>query len=92
MKRTKILKMASAVFFTVALAACGPDYNEGQTVIDKYCLLNMEEQLAAEGAEKEAAAEKKKAYEKEVDDKYFKDTKMYQFILEGMKKCDETVK
>jgi hypothetical protein len=92
MKRTNIFKIVSVVFFTAIFTSCGPDYKKGQIVIDQYCLLNMEEQQAAEGAEKEAAVAKKQAFEKDVDEKYFKDTKMYQFILEGMKKCDEAGK
>lgn len=71
--------------------SCNNNYNEIQTVIDKYCLLNMEAYNAPEGSQKDAATAKKQAYEKEVDDKYFKDYKNYQLILKGMKACDEAL-
>ncbi len=78
--------MATALF--VLSVSCGNHSNDAQAVINKYCELNTKEQEAPSAAAKEAAAAKKKAYEKEVDDRYFKDNKTYQLILEGMKKCD----
>ncbi|MBO9591468.1 MAG: hypothetical protein J7599_01080 [Niabella sp.] len=81
-----VLTMAAALF--VLTVSCGNHSNDAQAVISKYCDLNTKEQEAPTGAAKQAAAAEKKAYEKEVDDRYFKDNKTYQLILEGMKKCD----
>lgn len=69
-------------------ASCSSHSGDIQVVIDKYCELNMKEHNAPAGPEKEAAAAEKKNFEKEVDDKYFKDNNTYQLILNGMKKCD----
>ncbi|MFT3980426.1 MAG: hypothetical protein QM687_08155 [Ferruginibacter sp.] len=73
----------------VLLASCGNDNKEARTAIDRYCELNAKEHSAPAGPEKEAAVSAKQTFEKEVDDKYFKNNKLYQLILEGMKKCDE---
>lgn len=85
MKKQTFFLAAAAVMFTVSCSNNTPD---AQAVIDKYCELNTKAHNAPAGAEKEAATAAKKAYEKEVDDKYFKDNKTYQLILDGMKKCD----
>jgi hypothetical protein len=86
---TTITITAIATTMLILLTSCGNNTNDAQAVIEKYCELNTKEHNAPAGAEKEAAAAKKKAYEKEVDDKYFKNYKTYQLILNGMKKCDE---
>lgn len=69
--------------------SCSDKTKEAQLAIDKYCELNMKEHNASQGAERDAATAEKKAFVKEVDDKYFNDTKTYQYILAGMQKCDE---
>lgn len=79
-----------AIAILLLSASCGSHSADIQVIIDKYCELNMKEHNAPAGPEKEAAAAEKKNFEKEVDDKYFKDNKTYQLILNGMKKCDES--
>lgn len=88
---TFLATMAIAAGLLTLAASCGSNSNDAQTVIDKYCELNRKEHAALPGAEKEAAAAERKSYEKEVDDKYFKDNEMYQLIMSGMKKCDEAL-
>jgi len=85
MKNSLLLPVA----LLVLLASCNSSSGDIQRVIDKYCELNTKEHNAPAGAEREAAAAEKKAYESEVDDKYFRDHETYQLIIEGMKKCDE---
>lgn len=85
MKKKLLLLPVTAI---ILMASCNSNADM-QTVIDKYCALNAKEQNAPTAPEKAAAAVEKKAYEKEVDEKYFKDNKTYQRIMEGMKKCDE---
>ncbi|WP_018630990.1 hypothetical protein [Niabella aurantiaca] len=89
MKKYNIILKTITISIFVFSASCGSKDNDVQKVIDKYCELNTKEHNAAGGAEKEAASAEKKAYEKEVDSKYFKDNKTYQLIMDGMKKCDE---
>lgn len=86
-----IVMTAIAATMLILFDSCGANTGDAQKVIDKYCELNVKEHTTAAGAEKEAATAEKKAYEKEVDDKYFKDNKTYQIILDGMKKCDEAL-
>ncbi|MFT3827065.1 MAG: hypothetical protein QM731_24280 [Chitinophagaceae bacterium] len=93
MKQTNVYQaVATALLLAISVSSCAPDYNEGQIAIDKYCELNLIEHNAPAGPQKDAAAATKNAFVKEVDDKYFKDNKMYQFILDGMKQCDERIK
>ncbi|MGJ7031114.1 hypothetical protein [Niabella hirudinis] len=73
------------------MASCGPNMHDAEAVIDKYCALNAKEHNAPAGPEKDAAAAEKKAYVKEVDDQYFKDSKTYTLMMDGMKKCDEAL-
>lgn len=84
----KKLSFMSAIL-AVLLSSCGGRTDDPQAIIDKYCALSSKVYNAPAGAAKEAAAAEKRAYEKQVDEKYSKDTKTYQRILEGMKKCDE---
>jgi hypothetical protein len=89
-KYNTILTITAIATATLMLfTSCNNSSHDAQAVIDKYCELNTKEHTSSTGAEKEAAAAEKKAYEKEVDDKYFKDNKTYQLIMDGMKKCDE---
>lgn len=88
---TFLATMVVAAGLLVLSTSCGSSSNDAQAVIDKYCELNRKERTAPAGVEKEAAAAEKKNYEKEVDDKYFKDNEMYQLIMSGMKKCDEAI-
>lgn len=91
MKRYNAVMAITAIAATMLtlFASCSAITADAQKTIDKYCELNSKEHNAAGGSEKEATSAEKKAYEKEVDDKYFKDNKTYQIILDGMKKCDE---
>jgi len=89
-KYNTILPIIAIATATLMLfTSCNNSSHDAQAVIDKYCELNTKEHNAPIGAERESAAAEKKAYEKEVDDKYFKDYKTYQLIMNGMKKCDE---
>lgn len=89
-KMKKQLKLLMIISLLTLFTSCNNKTKEAQLAIEKYCTLNAKVHNAAAGTEQEAATAEKKAFEKEVDDKYFKDYKTYQFILEGMKKCDET--
>lgn len=85
----KHFQNSGAVVLLILLASCSNSSNDVQKVIDKYCDLNSIEHNASSDADRAAAAAEKKAFEKEVDDKYFKDYKAYMQMLDGMKKCNE---
>jgi len=85
----KLYRNSGAVVLLTLVASCSNSSNDVQKVIDKYCDLNSIEHNASSDAEKAAAAAEKKAFEKEVDDKYFKYYKPYMQMLDGMKKCNE---
>ena len=91
MKKYKNIFVITAllVFTMLLLSSCSNNAGEVQKLVDKYCALKTKMHNAIAGTEKEAAIAEIKAFEKEVDDKYFKDNKTYQAILDGMKKCDE---
>lgn len=83
------MTIAIVTYSLMLFSSCNNSGKDAQAVIDKYCELNTKAHNAAEGTAKDAALAEKKAYEKEVDDKFFNDSKTYQIIMEGMKKCDE---
>lgn len=91
MKKIKstLTTIAIITYMLMLFSSCNNSGKDAQAVIDKYCELNTKVHNAAEGVAKDEALAEKKSYEKEVDDKYFKDSKTYQIIMEGMKKCDE---
>ncbi|MGB6093972.1 MAG: hypothetical protein WBF83_09450 [Moheibacter sp.] len=85
----KHFRNSGTIVLLTLLASCSKSSNDVQKVIDKYCDLNSIEHNASSDADRAAAEAEKKAFEKEVDDKYFKDYKAYSQMLEGMKKCNE---
>ncbi|MBX2934684.1 MAG: hypothetical protein KF825_10585 [Ferruginibacter sp.] len=87
--KSALTTIAIVTYSLMLFSSCNNSGKDAQAVIDKYCELNTKVHNAAEGAAKDAAMAEKKAYEKEVDDKYFNDSKTYQIIMEGVKKCDE---
>ena len=85
----KQLNFLMGITILALCTSCSNKTKEVQSVIDKYCALNTKVHNTDAGAEKVKAIAEKKAFEKEVDDKYFSENKTYQLILDGMKKCDE---
>lgn len=69
------------------LVSCGQKESV-ETIVTKWCELNLQEHTATTDQGKESALAAKQAFEKEVDDKYFKETEFYLSVLNGMKDCE----
>lgn len=68
------------------LVSCG-NSETPESVGAKWCELNLNA-YSATGQEKESALAAKQAFEKEVDDKYFKEYEFYSAVLNKMKACE----
>lgn len=70
------------------LTSCGTS-ESSESVVTRWCELNVTEHAATTDAEKASALAAREAYEKEIDEKYIHDAAFYAAVIEGMKNCEE---
>jgi hypothetical protein len=85
----KYFKNAVALLMVVALMISCGNSESPESVVTKWCELNVIEHSAKTDEEKVSALAAREAYEKEVDEKYIRDNEFYTAVIEGMKACEE---
>jgi hypothetical protein len=71
----------------LVLAACGGK-ESAKSIAEKWCDLDKKVSMAANETDKEAAKEKRKAYEDKMEAKYGKDEKFMDEIEKETEKCE----
>ena len=85
----KNLSSLAAIIFCVAIVSCSSKKESAASVAQKWCDLNGKEYKAAEGAEKDAAKQKRKDYEKNMKEKYKADEAFMQEVGKEIEKCED---
>ena len=84
----KHIQNAMTLLIVAALMLSCGNSESPESVVTKWCELNVIEHSAKTDEERASALAAREAYEKEVDDKYIRDTEFYSAVIEGMKACE----
>ncbi|MEO7924379.1 MAG: hypothetical protein ABIR30_11935 [Chitinophagaceae bacterium] len=84
----KNLTTLAVVILCATFISCGSKKETAASIAQKWCDLNGKEYRAAEGAEKDAAKQKRKDYEKSMKAKYT-DEAFMQEIGKEIEKCED---
>ena len=88
--RNYLKTIAGLAIASALMASCG-NSSSPEAIAQQWCELNLKEYQTA-GPEKEAATAAKKAFEKEVDDKYFGKADFYAAVLNAMEDCETSLR
>ena len=78
-----------ALFFCMALIACGGKKESASSIAQEWCDLNAKVYKAAEGPEKEAATAARKEFEKKMEEKYKDKKDFMEEVGKEVEKCED---
>ncbi|MEO6612958.1 MAG: hypothetical protein ABIT05_10760 [Chitinophagaceae bacterium] len=85
----KNLSALAAVILCATIISCSSKKETAASVAQKWCDLNGKEYKAAEGAEKDAAKQKRKDYERGMKEKYKADEAFLVEVGKEIEKCED---